>query len=179
VPVVAGSATRRQRHHWCAYYLGLGARWPAAYCFGEGYSYTSFALSDWSLDGRTLSASAGTPVTASVRVTNTGSRAGTETVHLYYQDTVCEERVPRLLERLGHRQVTLDPGESATLSFTVTPEMLAKYGRDPDAGRRVWPDRNPSENPDRLFLVQHEGQALDAVERFGDAPCVLPFTVVP
>jgi hypothetical protein len=118
-------------------------------------------------------------VTASVRVTNTGSRAGTETVHLYYQDTVCEERVPRLLERLGHRQVTLDPGESATLSFTVTPEMLAKYGRDPDAGRRVWPDRNPSENPDRLFLVQHEGQALDAVERFGDAPCVLPFTVVP
>ena len=112
-------------------------------------------------------------------MTNTGSRAGTETVHLYYQDMVCEERVPRLLERLGHQQVTLDPGESATLAFTVTPEMLAKYGRDPDAGRRVWPDRNPAENPDRLFLVQHEGQALDAIERFGDAPCVLPFTVVP
>ena len=115
-------------------------------------------------------------VTASVRVTNTGSRAGTETVHLYYQDMVCEERVPRLLERLGHRQVTLAPGESATLTFTVTPEMLAKYGRDPEAGRRVWPDRNPAENPDRLFLVQHEGQALDAIERFGDAPCVLSFT---
>ena len=59
------------------------------------------------------------------------------------------------------------------MSFTVAPEMLAKYGRDPDAGRRVWPDRNPAENPDRLFLVQHEGQALDAIERFGDAPCVL------
>lgn len=179
VPVVAGSASRRQRHHWCAYYLGLGARWPAAYHFGEGYSYTSFALSDWSLDGRTLSVSAGTPVTATVRVTNTGGRAGTETVHLYYQDLVCEERVPRLLERLGHRQVTLEPGGTATLSFTVTPEMLAKHGRDPDAGRRVWPDRTPSENPDRLFLVQHEGQALDAIERFGDAPCVLPFTLVP
>ena len=41
VPVVPGSASRRQRHHWCAYYLGLGARWPAAYTFGEGYSYTS------------------------------------------------------------------------------------------------------------------------------------------
>ena len=173
VPVVPGSQARRQRHHWCAYYLGLGARWPAAYCFGEGYGYTSFELSDWSLSGRSLSASAGASITASVRVTNTGSRRGTETVHLYYQDMVCEERVPRLLERLGHRQATLDPGESATLSFTVTPEMLAKYGRDPDAGRRVWPDRNPAENPDRLFLVQHEGQALDAIERFGDAPCVL------
>ncbi len=179
VPVVPGSESRRQRHHWCAYYLGLGARWPAAYTFGEGYSYTSFALSDWSLDVRALSVSAGTLVTASVQVTNTGSRAGTETVHLYYQDMVCEERVPRLLERLGHQQVTLAPGEAAVLSFAVAPGMLAKYGRDPEAGRRVWPDRNPAENPDRLFLVQHEGQALDAIERFGDAPCVLTFTLVP
>ena len=110
--MVPGSASRRQRHHWCAYYLGLGARWPAAYYFGEGYSYTSFELSDWSLRDRMLSVSAGTPLTASVRVTNIGSQAGTETVHLYYQDMVCEERVPRLLERLGHQQVTLAPGES-------------------------------------------------------------------
>jgi beta-glucosidase len=179
VPVVAGSASRRQRHHWCAYYLGLGARWPAAYFFGEGYSYTSFALSDWSLDRGMLSAAGGPPVTASVRVTNTGTRAGTETVHLYYQDMVCEERVPRLLERLGHLQVTLEPGASAVLSFAVTPAMLARYGRDPAEGRRVWPDRDPSANPDRLFLVQHEGQALDAIERFGDAPCVLRFTLTP
>jgi hypothetical protein len=92
---------------------------------------------------------------------------------------VCEERVPRLLERLGHQQVTLAPGEWSTLAFSVAPGMLAKYGRDPEAGRRVWPDRNPAENPDRLFLVQHEGQALDAVERFGDAQCVLTFTLVP
>ncbi len=179
VPVVRGSASRRQRHHWCAYYLGHGARWPAAYTFGEGYSYTSFALSDRALDRDSLSAAADAALTASVRVTNTGDRPGTETVHLYYQDMVCEERVPRLLERLGHQQVTLAPGEAATLTFTVTPAMLAKYGRDAEAGRRVWPDRDPGENPDRLFLVQHEGEALDAIERFGDAPCVLPFTVVP
>jgi len=179
VPVVKGSASRRQRHHWCAYYLGLGARWPAAYTFGEGYSYTSFALSGWSLDGESLSAAEDKALTASVEVTNTGACAGTETVHLYHQDLVCEERVPRLLDRLGHRQVTLEPGQSARVSFTVTPGMLAKYGRDPDAGRRLWPDRDPAANPDRLFLVQNEGQALDAIERFGDAPCVLPFTLVP
>ena len=65
------------------------------------------------------------------------------------------------------------------LSFTVTPAMLAKYGRDPEAGPRVWPDALPEANPDRLFLVQHEGQALDAIERFGAAPCVLTVTVVP
>ncbi|WP_181164506.1 glycoside hydrolase family 3 C-terminal domain-containing protein [Amaricoccus solimangrovi] len=175
VPVVEGSASRRQRDHWCAYYLGLGARWPSAYHFGEGYSHTSFALSDWALDGDRLSASAAAPLVARVRVTNTGERAGTETVHLYYQDMVCEERVPRLLDRLGHRQVRLDPGASAVLSFAVTPEMLARPGRDPEAGARVWPDRDPAANPDRLFLVQHEGQALEAIARFGDAPCALPF----
>lgn len=179
VPVVKGAAGRRQRGHWCAYYLGLGARWPASYYFGEGYGYTSFELSDWLLERAKLSVSSSPPLTAMVRVTNTGSFPGTETVHLYYQDMVCEERVPRLLERLGHRQVTLAPGESTTVTFTVTPEMLAKYGRDREAGRRVWPDREPAENPDRLFIVQHEGQALDAIERFGDAPCVLTFTVEP
>ena len=92
---------------------------------------------------------------------------------------VCEERVPRLLERLGHQQATLAPGEATTLSFTVTPAMLAKYGRDSEAGPRVWPDRDPAQNLDRLFLVQHEGQALKAIEQFGEAPCVLEFTLVP
>lgn len=179
VPVFPGQAGRRQVDHWCAYYLGLGARWPSAYWFGEGYGYTSFALSDWALSAPRLSASGAAALTASVRVTNTGARAGTETVHLYYQDMVCEERVPRVLERLGHRQATLEPGASTTLAFTVTPDMLAKYGRNPDDGRRVWPDWNPDANPDRLFVVQHEGQALDAIRQFGDAPCVLPFVLEP
>lgn len=179
VPVVRGSASRRQRNHWCAYYLGHGARWPADYTFGEGYSYTTFALSDWALDAGRMSVADATTLTARVRVTNTGSKPGTETVHLYYQDMVCEERVPRLLDRLGHRQVHLAPGESAELSFTVTPAMLAKYGRDWRAGRKVWPDLDPAANPDRLFIVQNEGQALDAIERFGDDPCVLPFTLEP
>ena len=179
VPVVAGSASRRQRHHWCAYYLGLGARWPAAFTFGEGYSWTRFELSDRALDADRLSVAEDTRLTATVRVTNVGDRKGTETVHLYWQDLVCEERVPRLLERLGHRQVTLAPGETAEVSFIVTTAMLAKYGRDWRAGRRVWPDSDPAANPDRLFLVQNEGQALDAIERFGQAPCVLPFTVEP
>ncbi|MFT3973241.1 MAG: glycoside hydrolase family 3 C-terminal domain-containing protein [Amaricoccus sp.] len=179
VPVVAGSASRRQRHHWCAYYLGLGARWPAAYTFGEGYSYTRFALSDWALDGARMSVAEGTVLTATARVTNTGDRAGTETVQLYHQDLVCEERVPRLLERLGHAQVTLAAGESAEVRFTVTPAMLAKYGRDWRTGRQPWPDSAPGLNPDRLFIVQNEGQALDAIERFGDAPCVLSFTLEP
>lgn len=178
VPVVPGSVDRRQRDHWCAYYLGLGARWPAAYHFGEGYCYTSFELSDWTLDRTTLSVAAGLPVHASVRVTNTGVRPGSETVHLYYQDMVCEERVPRLLERLGHQQVTLDPGASAMLTFPITPGLLAKYGRDVARGPRVWPDSDPARNPDRLFLVQHEGQALDAIKNFGEAPCVLLFNLV-
>ena len=56
--------------------------------------------------------------------------------------------------------MTLAPGASAEVRFTVTPEMLAKYGRDWRGGRRVWPDLDPAANPDRLFIVQNEGQAL-------------------
>ena len=119
--------------------------------FGHGLSYTSFAYADLEAEVQ-----AGGAIDVRCRVTNTGARAGTETVHLYYQDLVCEERVPRLLERLGHRQVTLAPGETAEVSFSVTPEMLAKYGRDWREGRKVWPDADPAANPDRLFLVQNE-----------------------
>ncbi len=153
VPVVRGSATRRQRHHWCAYYLGLGARWPAAYTFGEGYSYTTFALSDWSLDADSLSAGGDAAVTARVRVTNTGDRAGTETVHLYYQDMVCEERVPRLLERLGHRQATLDARRLGDARL---------HGHAGDA-RQVWP--RPGRRPARLAGQRPGGEPGPAVSR--------------
>jgi hypothetical protein len=58
--------------------------------------------------------------------------------------------------------------------------MYAASIADPDAfwaehGKRVdWVQPYT-----RVFLVQHEGQALDAIERFGDPPCVLTFELVP
>ena len=179
VPVVPGSAARRQRHHWCAYYLGLGARWPAAYYFGEGYGYTSFALSDWSLSDRTLSASAGTP--------DHRQRAGDQ----HRQPGRHRDGAPLLP---GHGVRGAGP---AAPGAPRPPAGDARSGRVRDAGlhgragdaRQVRPRPRcrpaglarpePGGEPDRLFLVQHEGQALDAIERFGDAPCVLAFELVP
>ena len=120
---------------WKAYFQELGEeRGYAEFSFGEGYSYTTFELSEQRLSATTLSARGGGSLTASVTVTNTGSRPGKETVQLYWHDVV-SEAVPRRLELLGYQQAELGPGEKQTISYTVTPDMLAQYGRKLEEGR--------------------------------------------
>ncbi len=92
--------------------------------FGFGLSYTTFEYGDVSLSADTLSAD-GT-LTASVDVTNTGERAGKEVVQLYVRDV--ESSVPRPLRELkGFEKVEIQPGETRTVSFAVTPDDLAFY----------------------------------------------------
>lgn len=89
--------------------------------FGHGLSYTTFTCSDIRLDKNTLTP--GEPLTASVTVTNTGSRQGTETVQLYIRDI--HGSVTRPVRSLkGLCKVTLAPGEAADIAFPVTEEML-------------------------------------------------------
>ena len=68
-------------------------------------------------------------MTASVKVTNTGDRAGLETVQLYIRDLVGSVVRP-VLELKGFRQISLDPGETKTVSFEITEEMLRFYTKD-------------------------------------------------
>jgi len=64
-----------------------------------------------------------------VEVTNTGARAGDEVVQLYI--TRREVSVTRpLLELKGFQRVSLAPGESRKLAFTLTPRHLAFWNRD-------------------------------------------------
>ena len=91
------------------------------YPFGFGLTYTSFAYSGVTLDADCLTKD-GT-LTASVRVTNTGRCEGTETVKLYIRDLVGSVTRP-VRELKGFKRVTLQPGESAEVSFTITEEML-------------------------------------------------------
>jgi beta-glucosidase len=58
-------------------------------------------------------------------VTNTGSRAGTDVAQLYVGDPASAGVPPHQLK--GFQRVTLNPGASATVSFTVTAHDLASW----------------------------------------------------
>ena len=97
--------------------------WP----FGYGLSYTSFEVSEPTLDEATIPAD-GT-ATVSVEVTNTGDRAGDEVVQLYLRDLVSSVTRP-VQELKAFERVTLEPGETKTVSFDVGPEQLRLWDRD-------------------------------------------------
>ena len=62
-------------------------------------------------------------------MTNTGSRNGSEVVQLYIRDLVSSVTRP-VKELKGFQKVTLQPGETQTVSFDITPESLAFYDID-------------------------------------------------
>lgn len=94
------------------------------YPFGYGLSYTTFDVSDVRLS-RPVMPRNGT-LTASVSVKNTGKRAGETVVQLYLHDVVASVSRP-VKELRGYRKVMLQPGETQTVSFTVTPQDLMFY----------------------------------------------------
>jgi beta-glucosidase len=86
------------------------------YEFGFGLSYTTFEVTNLQLSSATVSRNGS--LTASVSVTNTGSRAGDEVVQLYIHDPVASISQP--VRRLrGFERVTLEPGETQTVTFTL------------------------------------------------------------
>lgn len=86
--------------------------------FGHGLSYTTFEYSNLRVDRSR--ANAGDTVNVSVNVKNTGTRAGDEIVQLYVSPV--EPRLPRAIKDLrGIERVTLKPGETRRVSFSVQP----------------------------------------------------------
>jgi beta-glucosidase len=97
--------------------------------FGFGLSYTTYALSNLALESAAL-ASDGV-LRATVDVTNTGARAGIETVQLYVHATTSRvERAVRDLEAFA--QVELEPGETKTVTLEVDAEDLAFWDAEAD-----------------------------------------------
>lgn len=97
------------------------------YPFGYGLSYHSASYGPVQLDGTVLKR--GETLMASARVTNTGDRAGSETVQLYLQD-VTGSVVRPVKELKGTQKIWLQPGETKQVCFAVTEEMLRFYGKD-------------------------------------------------
>ena len=91
------------------------------YPFGFGLSYTRFQYSDLRLNAASIAAGEELQVQVSVR--NVGDSAGNEVVQLYLTALDAPVPTPRC-QLSGFSRIQLEPGESRTVNFTVTPEML-------------------------------------------------------
>jgi len=97
------------------------------YPFGHGLSYTNFDYANLKLSNTTISANSTIRVTADI--TNTGKYQGKEVVQLYLKDEIGSILRPDK-ELKGFQKIELAAGETKTVSFTITPEMLQFTGVD-------------------------------------------------
>jgi len=118
--------------------------------FGYGLSYTSFAYSHLAISSPVVQNSASNPgtvscycndesskqVTVSATVTNTGKVTGSDVAQLYLGDPASSGEPPRQLK--GFQKVTLKPGQSTTVHFTLSGEDLSYW--DDAADGWVLPD---------------------------------------
>jgi beta-glucosidase len=95
--------------------------------FGFGLSYTTFEIGAPKLSAVKIPRNGS--VTVSVDVRNTGKVAGDEVVQLYLRDVVSSVTRPRK-ELKGFKRVTLAPGASTTVTFTLDPESFALWDKD-------------------------------------------------
>jgi len=95
--------------------------------FGFGLSYTTFDISAPRLSAATIKPDGS--VTVSVDVKNTGTRAGDAVVQLYLHQQVASVTRP-VKELKGFERVTLKPGETKTVTFTVGTKELRMFNQD-------------------------------------------------
>ncbi len=112
----------------------IDARNDPLFAFGHGLSYTRFTYAPLALSASEVSASAmnggGAPsLRVSTTVTNAGSREGDEIAELYVRLRGTSISLPvRQLE--GFRRISLKPGESARVEFSIGRDQLAFWNID-------------------------------------------------
>lgn len=109
--------------------MSASPQWP----FGYGLSFTNFRYSNLKIS---LDPAATRLVTISADVQNTGDRAGDEVGQLYLTDTVSSVVSP-IVQLKGFRRISLQPGETKTVTFELTPYDLSLL--DANMVRRVEP----------------------------------------
>jgi beta-glucosidase len=97
-----------------------GAETPL-FPFGFGLSYTTFAYANLKVAAPAIAVGAQT--TVSVAVTNTGAVPGDEVVQLYIHQRTGTDTRPRR-ELKGFERITLAPGQTKAVSFTLGPDAL-------------------------------------------------------
>ena len=111
--------------------LFVGYRWTdrlkkqqPLFPFGHGLSYTTFKIGKVTADKKAMTADE--QITFTVDVTNTGGRAGAETVQLYISDLKASVERP-VKELKGFSKVCLQPGETQAVSITIDKTALSFY----------------------------------------------------
>ncbi len=133
--------------------------------FGHGLSYTSFTYGNIKVDKKIFS----DEVTISVSVKNSGSRFGKEVVMLFVHDVKSTLRKPEK-ELKGFKKVGLNPGESKTVNFTITKDMLSAF--DMDLGR--W----EAEEGYYDFIIARSGaDIVDRVRVYGEWKSAYSFSM--
>ncbi|WP_321346135.1 glycoside hydrolase family 3 N-terminal domain-containing protein [uncultured Draconibacterium sp.] len=107
------------------YNLGLDA--SPLFPFGYGLSYTSFEYSNLRISSNEMQKD-GT-IEVSVDIKNIGDREGAEVVQMYIRDDYSSVTRP-VKELKGFEKVWLKQGESQTVKFSITLELLAFYDVD-------------------------------------------------
>lgn len=95
------------------------------YSFGHGLSYGDFEYSDVSISNTEMTPD--TELQVSVKVTNNSSVKAKEVVQMYIKDEIGSVTRPDK-ELKGFDKIELNPGESKTVSFKITPKMLEFTG---------------------------------------------------
>lgn len=121
--------------------LDVGYRWYAAhqltpaYPFGFGLSYARFRFSGLRLTtvNQSQDDGAGTIATVSVRLTNTGLRAGRVVPELYLSLPQAKGRAEPPLQLAGYRGVSLRPGRSVRVTFRLDARSFGHYSESANA----------------------------------------------
>ncbi len=100
------------------------------YAFGHGLSYTTFEYSNLSISPATTATDGS--VTVAVDVKNTGQHAGSEVAQLYLGFPSETSEPPRQLK--GFQKISLQPGETKSVTFTLSPEAFSFWS----AGLEAW-----------------------------------------
>lgn len=111
-------------HEQICYNYGLDGDPRVAFPFGYGLTYTTFEYSNMQIESNV--ATNADRFNVSVEVKNTGDVAATEIVELYVSPI---ERSAKLkpIQLQGFKRVTLEPGQSETVTLAVSPQQLGYF----------------------------------------------------
>lgn len=124
LPFFEVNAVKAQYDYYHGYFLADKEGYDMRYPFGFGLSYTEFELKNLRVSAKAVGEA--DTVKVLVDVTNTGKRAGTEIVQLY--TGYCNPSAERHLKDLrGFERVSLEPGQTKTVSIPLAVRNLAYY----------------------------------------------------